>query len=87
LLQCIAGLDIFLKIQTVTRAEWDPVLPENHQYLNIGENLFMELSPQYLERYSTAHGLINYKDTKTKGRYLKKMTCKGTLRQEFIRVY
>ncbi len=81
----IAGL--FLNTLTVIRAAWDPVLPENHQYLNIGEDLFMELSPQYLERYSNAHGLINYKDTKTKCRHLKKLTCKGTLRQVFIRVH
>jgi hypothetical protein len=30
------------------------------------------------------HGLINYKDTKTKFRHLEKLTCKGTLRQVFI---
>lgn len=29
---------------------WDPVLPENHQYLNIGEDLTMEHSPQYVDR-------------------------------------
>jgi hypothetical protein len=33
------------------------------------------------------HGLISYKDTKIKCRHLKKLTCKGTLRQLFIRVY
>jgi hypothetical protein len=33
------------------------------------------------------HGLINCKDTKAKGRHLKKLTCKGTWRQVFIRVY
>ncbi len=33
------------------------------------------------------HGLINYKDTKVKCRHQKKLTCKGTLRQMFIRVY
>jgi hypothetical protein len=32
-------------------------------------------------------GLINYKETKAKCRHLKKFTCKGTLRQVFIRVY
>ncbi len=32
------------------------------------------------------HGLINYIGSKAKGRRLK-LTCKGTLRQEFIRVY
>jgi hypothetical protein len=33
------------------------------------------------------HRLINYKDTKTKCRHLKKVTCEGTSRQVFIRVY
>ena len=33
------------------------------------------------------HGLINYVDTKAKCQHLKKLTCKGTLRQVFIRVY
>ncbi len=36
------------------------------------------------------HGLINYIDTEAKCRHLKKLkklTCKGTLRQVFIRVY
>jgi hypothetical protein len=32
-------------------------------------------------------GLINYIDNKAKCRHLKKLTCKGTLRQVFIRVY
>ncbi len=32
----------------------------------------------------TNHGLINYIDTKAKFRHLKKLTCKGTLRQVFI---
>ncbi len=30
------------------------------------------------------HGLLNYKDTKTKCRHLKKFTRKGTLQQVFI---
>ncbi len=33
------------------------------------------------------HGLINCIDTKAKCRHLKKLTCKGTLRQVFFRVY
>jgi hypothetical protein len=33
------------------------------------------------------HGLINYKDTKTKSRHLNKLTCKGTLRPLIIRYY
>jgi hypothetical protein len=34
------------------------------------------------------HGIINYIDTNSKCRHLKKLTCKGTtLRQVFIRVY
>jgi hypothetical protein len=36
---------------------------------------------------SVHHGLINYEDTTAKCRHLKKLTCKGTLRQVFIRVY
>ncbi len=36
--------------------------------------------------YAHAHGLINYIDTKAKCRYLKKLTCKGTLRQVFVTV-
>ncbi len=31
--------------------------------------------------------VFNYKDTKAKCRHLKKLTCKGTLRQVFIRLY
>jgi hypothetical protein len=34
----------------------------------------------------TTHGILNYIDTKTKCRHLKKLTCKGTLLQVFIRV-
>jgi hypothetical protein len=34
--------------------------------------------------HSLPNGLINYIDTKSKCRYLKKVTCKGTLRQVFI---
>jgi hypothetical protein len=34
----------------------------------------------------SSHGLINYIDTKAKCHHLKKLTCKGTLRQVFIRV-
>ena len=30
---------------------WSPVSPDNHQYLNIGEELTMELSTQYLSRW------------------------------------
>ncbi len=32
------------------------------------------------------HGLINYKDIKTKGSHLKILTCKETSRQVFARV-
>jgi hypothetical protein len=38
-------------------------------------------------QYGFAPWTINYKDTKTKCRHLKKLTCKGTLRQVFIKVY
>jgi hypothetical protein len=34
--------------------------------------------------YPALHGLINYIDTRTQCRHLKKCTCKGTLRQVFI---
>jgi hypothetical protein len=37
--------------------------------------------------FAADHGLINYIETKAKGCHLKKFTCKGTLRQVFIRVY
>ncbi len=33
------------------------------------------------------HGPINYIDAKAICRHLNKFTCKGTLRQVFIRVY
>jgi hypothetical protein len=36
---------------------------------------------------SPVHGLINYIDDKAKCGHLKKITCKETLRQVFIRVY
>jgi hypothetical protein len=35
-------------------------------------------------RHKYTRGLINYIDTKEKCRHLKKLTCKGTLRQVFI---
>jgi hypothetical protein len=34
--------------------------------------------------YEFPHGLINYKDTTTKCRHLKQLTCKGNSRQVFI---
>jgi hypothetical protein len=40
-----------------------------------------------LYRYPLHHGLINYIDTNAKCRHLKKLTCKETLRQVFIRVF
>ncbi len=36
---------------------------------------------------SRTHGIINYVDTKPKCRHLKKLTCKGTLRQVFISLW
>jgi hypothetical protein len=47
------------------------LIPEDNDYFNFE---------------SGNHGLINYKDTKTKWRHLKKLTYKGSLRQVFIRV-
>ncbi len=38
-------------------------------------------------REAQYHGLINYMDIKAKCRHLKELTCKGTLRHVFIRVY
>ncbi len=38
-------------------------------------------------KFTLYHGLINNRDTKAKCRYLKKLPCKGTLRQVFISVY
>ncbi len=37
--------------------------------------------------FAADHGLINYIENKAKGCHLKKFTCKGTLRQVFIRIY
>jgi hypothetical protein len=44
---------------------------------------------QHLQFYSYTyrHGLINFIETKVKCHHLKILTCKGTLRQVFIRVY
>ncbi len=50
---------------------------------------FFELFPKRRVSLPNSHalGLIIYVDTKTKCRHLKKLTCKGSLRQVFIRVY
>jgi len=42
--------------------------------------------PKVLVPDRADHGLVNYIDNKAKCRHLKKLTCKGTLRQVFIRV-
>ncbi len=42
-------------------------------------------SKRIQQSVGSEHELINYKDTKTKFRHLKKITCKGTLRQVFIK--
>jgi hypothetical protein len=49
----------------------------------------MYIYPQYFLKliYPRFHGLINNIHTKAKCRHLKISTCKGTLRQVFIRVY
>ncbi len=41
----------------------------------------------HLKIFSHHHGLITQIDTKAQCRHLKKLTCKGTLRQVFLRVY
>jgi hypothetical protein len=43
--------------------------------------------PTFCKMVGDTLRIINYKDTKTKCRHLKKLTSKGTLRQVFIRVY
>ncbi len=45
------------------------------------------LFASYPAHLGNAHGKITYKDTKAKCRHLKKLTCKETLREVFIRVY
>jgi hypothetical protein len=40
-----------------------------------------------LSRLDSSNGLINYIDNNPKCPHLRKLTCKGTLRQVFIRVY
>ncbi len=62
--------------------------PEGWTHAPLKESLETERKA-YGVIYDYLHGLINYKDTKTKCkcRHLKNLTCKGTLRQVFIRVY
>jgi hypothetical protein len=48
----------------------------------IAASFSLSLSPN-----AETMGLISYIDIKAKCRHLKKFTCKGTLRQVFIRVY
>ncbi len=43
--------------------------------------------PSDVDTGGLKHKLINYMDTKAKCRHLKKMNCKGTLRQVFIKIY
>jgi hypothetical protein len=45
----------------------------------------LEQTELHLPPFSYGHGLINYTHTKAKMSPLKKFTCKGTLRQVFIR--
>jgi hypothetical protein len=41
----------------------------------------------FIHKRMLEHGLITYINIKEKCRHLKKLTCKGTLRQVFIRIY
>jgi hypothetical protein len=61
--------DLFLQIQNIGLRE---NLPSSYNY-----NTVMTVM-------GYSHWLINYIDTKAKCRHLKKLTCKGTLRQVFI---
>ncbi len=47
---------------------------------------FLSVSVTCVLKVITSHGLMKNIDTKAKCRHLKKLTCKGTLRQMFIRV-
>ncbi len=47
---------------------------------------YVFVNKYWVEFLSCNHGLISFIDTKAKCRHLKKLTCKGTLRQVFIRV-
>jgi hypothetical protein len=51
------------------------------------ESTFWTCSLWRLCVFIVSHGLINYIDTKAKCRHLKILTCIGTLRQQYIRVY
>jgi hypothetical protein len=61
------------------RVSWPERLPSNKPFPPLSCCVF---SPVRL-----AHGLIKFIDTRAKCRHLKKFTCKGTLRQVFVRVY
>jgi hypothetical protein len=52
--------------------------------LDTGQYVFINIGQCLLGR---EHGLSNYIDTKAKCGHLKKLPCKGTLRQVFIRIY
>ncbi len=58
--------------------------------MNLSEDCAMPPPPPpkfSLRTEGKYHGLVNYIDTKAKCRHLKKLTCKETLWQVFIRVY
>jgi hypothetical protein len=68
-----------------SRALFNP-FPHN-QKLTEFATIQQSLHKQDAKEDAPFHGLINYIDTKAKRRYLKKLTCKGTLWHVFIRVY
>jgi hypothetical protein len=67
-----------------SRCECECALSERETFIFLS---CMSGIPKITKPESYMHGLINYTDTKAKCRHLKKITCKGILRQVFIRVY
>ncbi len=51
---------------------------EGMSFLKHAARMLKRTFQKLLYTYSAVHGLINYKDTKTKCRHLTKLTCKGT---------
>jgi hypothetical protein len=80
-----SNLDVTLKQANRHRNEWFEGVHKCKQ----DETLFeiMERIVKAEVRNAWGHGLIDYKDTNTNCRQLKILTCKGTLRQVFVRVY
>jgi hypothetical protein len=56
-------------------------------FKNIENDHTQKKGPKCFQDLQKYHGLITYLDTKAKCRHIKKLTCKGTLPQVFIKVY